>query len=374
MSRPARRPVLRPRLRAALAASLAALALGATGAAGPREAVAAGPSVWARARDPGAVKRAAALAHAEADLEKAFRTAEHVPHEVRLLLLLDARQKLEDVGAATSNDVTLRLRLAQVLDLLDKHAEATAHFEWGVRSPRASAPARAEAWRRLAICYARLERYDDEIRAYGEALALEPEAFDRATLLANRAEAYMLRGDLTSAIDAYRAAIPLYTQMELTVASTTTLWGLAVALDRAGDLEGALSTLKLARQYDPSDRQINDRDRWFYVPAYDEPYYMALGHWGRAREAQLGAARAEHYGRAVSLWEEFLERAAPGDPWIPVARSRLRMCEKERDAALRTERAGGKRSQAGRRTASPVQVSGPAVPTVKRPPPPSKAP
>src|SRR5690606_13296059 len=108
----------------------------------------------------------------------------------------------------------------------------------------------ADALRALAICYARLGRHDEEIAAYAEALVIEPHADVRAVLLANRAEAFMVRGDILSAVRGYRQSLQ---EAPGSDAAPTTLWGLAVALDRSGDFSGALERIALARTYDAID-------------------------------------------------------------------------------------------------------------------------
>ena len=50
---------------------------------------------------------------------------------------------------------------------------------------------------------------------------------------------------------------------------------------------------------------------------------ITLGFWETARHAELGAARAEAYGRAVEALGEFLARAPANDLWVGVARTRL---------------------------------------------------
>ena len=101
----------------AVCASLA-LAL-CTGIAAP---ALAGPSVWAKARDPDLERRSRALAQAEAKLLKADRADRDGSRDpsgaLKLMYLREAKQILEDAGAATSHDWRLRVRLAHTLFLL----------------------------------------------------------------------------------------------------------------------------------------------------------------------------------------------------------------------------------------------------------------
>lgn len=331
-------------MRAAAAWLAAALLLGA-GAAH------ATPSVWARARDPEAAARAALVAQAEAlELEHDHRLSPRrrrppSARDVQALAeryLRPAAALLEAAGAARSPDPFVRARLAQLYAQLGKPAEAAALYT-GVAVSDAPAPLRARAWSALAVACAHLGRHDDEIEAYSRALALQPLPPERARILANRAEAYMLRGDVERAVAGYRASLALYfVGNQLFQGGTTTLWGLAVALDRSGDLDGGLEAVRLARTYDPQDLQINGPN-WFYVPEYDRHWYEALGHWAVARHADLDSVRVEAYARAAASLREFVARAGQADPWLTLAQDRLRRCEKERAAFAAQQKAKAKR-------------------------------
>lgn len=297
----------------------------------------AAPTVWARALDPQAGERAALIAQADGLLIRYNRLRRYPLHdrveEIGPLWLREARSLYERAGAATSRDPSVRLRYAELLTDLGDVQGAAATLEALLRT-EPHARARSEAWRALAICYARLGRYEDEIKAYDEALALEPHAGPRSTLLANQAEAYMVLGDISSAVEGYRSALATLGSLDMFVYGVTTLWGLAVALDRSGDLEVALQHIQLARTYDRNDKQINGSN-WFYVPAYDDAWYAALGHWAAARSAELGDTRVEHYQQAVIAWESFIARAPASDHWLPLAKARRVQCARERDQTLK---------------------------------------
>jgi hypothetical protein len=146
----------------------------------------------------------------------------------------------------------------------------------------------------------------------------------------------MLQGDITAAVEGYRAAIALLSADHMMFGTgPTTLWGLAVALDRSGDLDSGLDAIRLARTYDAQDRLINGPG-WFYMPDYDRHWYEALGHWQVARKADaLLSVRVDAYARASASWDEYLANAARDDRWLPLARFRAKQCEKERAAFLR---------------------------------------
>src|SRR5262249_59502959 len=95
----------------------------------------------------------------------------------------------------------------------------------------------------------------------------------------------------------------LWTPRDLRYAPST-YWGLAVALDRSGELDAAMEAIGLARSYDPHDKSISPAGgSWFFSPEYDEAWYTALGHWAHARAATLRAARIESYLAAIRAWE-----------------------------------------------------------------------
>jgi tetratricopeptide (TPR) repeat protein len=304
---------------------------------------AAAPSIWSQARAADEGRLAVAVADAEALQLKFQHVTRLHPDEdgavVGELFLRQAREVLEQAGAAGAPDFQVRYQLAEIRHLLRDEPGAIALFEGVVTIDAMPQAMRAEAYSQLAEAYTRLGRFDAEIRAYDAALRFEAQPFARARLLANRAESHMAIGDITAAVDGYRGALGLLAApIELFTLGPTTLWGLAVALDRSGDLDGALEAIRLARTYDPLDRNLNGPG-WFYVPAYDRFYYQALGHWSAARRATLPAARAEEYLSAVAHWQEYLDSAAPDDRWLSVARARLRQSEKERDATLRAAKA-----------------------------------
>jgi tetratricopeptide (TPR) repeat protein len=325
-----------PRRAVAAALALALLA--------PSPAAAGGGSIWSRMRRPEAERRRELAVEAQGHELKAHQMlgsrnqldrAEIVSHLARAAVLL------EEAGAATSSDLALRYRLASVYSLQDEPKKALTLLE-SIGRADPPAPLRAAVFADMAVAYAHLGRIDDEIKAYGESLRVQPVAHERSRLLANRAEAYMLLGDVTSAVAGYRAALALLSADYMMFGSgATTLWGLAVALDRSGDLDTGLDAVRVARSYDPQDKHLNGPG-WFYLPDYDRHWYEALGHWQVARKGEVvTSVRIDAYARAVASWEEYVSAAARDDKWLPLARVRLKQCEKERAAFLGRPRASG---------------------------------
>jgi tetratricopeptide (TPR) repeat protein len=288
------------------------------------------PSVWARARDPAMGRRMALLDQANVHVHRAQqRRRDRSPFEAQAHFQ-EARRLLEQAGGETSPSLLVRVRYANTLNELKDYKRCVSVLEGVVRG---TAPAHvlADAYKTLAVCYARVGRHADEIKAYGGALAHEPDAYSRSHLFANRAEAEMALGSLTNAVAGYREAISVLTSAhEMFRAAPTAYWGLAVALDRSGELDAAFEAISFARSYDPNDNRIFHNDNWFFSPEWDMSWYRALGYWQHARSATLTAARTESYLAAVAAWEDYIEVAPPGDRYLPIARARLKACESER--------------------------------------------
>jgi tetratricopeptide (TPR) repeat protein len=194
-----------------------------------------------------------------------------------------------------------------------------------------------EAWNELAVAHARLGNHAREIAAYDQALRFEPHPEERGVLLANRAEGLMALGEIRAAVASYRAALAATPGYALGFYGVTTWWGLAVALDRSGDLSGAMTQIALARAYDPEDRRLSS-DSWFYLPDYDRHWYAALGRWYDARHTADDAGRFVAYEQAAAAWRSYLDHAPTTDRWRALAAARLRQCELERRKRLEAPR------------------------------------
>jgi tetratricopeptide (TPR) repeat protein len=320
--------------RALLAAAFALLATH------PGDARADGGTIWARSRHPEAERRRELVLEAESLERKALLHAHRRGPRDELLLNSDRVRAvilLREAGAATSSDLSLRFRLASLHGQLKQWDKAVPLLESIVRA-NPPAPLRAAALADLGVAYSEVRRIEEAIAAYTEALRIQPIAHERARLLQNRAEGYMQLGDTSAAITGYRAGLALLSAdyMLGSNAGSTMLWGLGVALDRTGDLDSGLDSIRIARIYDQEDRGLNS-ESWSYVPPYDQHWYEALGHWQVARKPDvLTSVRVHAYARALSSWDEWVQNAAAhDDKWLPLAKVRLKQCEKERAAFLR---------------------------------------
>jgi tetratricopeptide (TPR) repeat protein len=312
----------------------------------------AAPSVWASARRPHAAAREMLSDQSEKVLVDSALEKRRVQSDTSLFLendegavsgKIEARELLEQAGGATSPNMTVRLRYASLLRTLASEQKPQNHKnleEAGriLRTVLASQPAPSvalNAWNELALSYAVLGQREKEIQAYGEALNLESVGAFRSMLLANRAESYMGLGRLDDAIQGYRESLASLVFEELDNYGVTTLWGLAVAVDRNGDLEDGLEKIRLARKYDTIDSRINSSG-WFYSPPYDEHWYKALGSWVKARSEPNSIDRTFEYGHAIEAWDRYIDRATANDPYVSLAKVRRRMCDLERERAANT--------------------------------------
>jgi tetratricopeptide (TPR) repeat protein len=291
----------------------------------------AAPTVWQRARVPSLAEEQALVDQAEQTYLRAMRQR-RAPGgdgaQVSRFWLREVKRLLDEAHAETSRSLTTRALYADVLSDLGDHEHASRLL--ADLQKKAPPPIRAHVSQQLALAYAHLDRTKEEIAAYDDALRFEPEPEARALLFANQAEAQMRIGDLSAAVTGYNKALSL-------TLIPTTLWGLGVALDRSGDLDGALQAIRLARSYDPRDQGLSSTS-WFFVPPWDELYYRALGHWARARQTDLASVRGEELGRAIQSWTDYIAAAPIDDHYAPFAKARLKACEQERALALRAAR------------------------------------
>jgi tetratricopeptide (TPR) repeat protein len=316
-------------MRLLLALSLFVLTFGYAGAAHAES------SRWTKVRRPDLYKEEKVALEAERELLRMAPRRQRPSIDDALTpptaYAMKARALLLQAGAERSESAHLRLLLGRAEHALHHFEAAGLLFESIVKDPSVPVPFRADAWGDLAIVYARLKRVDQEIEAEESAIALEPLTANRALTIANQAEAYMGKGDVARAIAGYRGALENLSSFELLRVAPTTLFSLGVALDRSGDLEGGFDAIVRARGYDPRDGFLN-HDSWFFSSAWDEEWYEALGHWVIARRHDDGEVRLGAYERAVVAWKEYIARAPATDPYVALARVRLKLCEQEFEA------------------------------------------
>ena len=289
------------------------------------------PTVWKRARVATVARESDALLAVDHEIAQEKKTHElevslELPPDVARMHRLRSLQALDDAGARRSRDPIVLAAVGSLLHDLDFHEEAARILRFVAKSDTL-ARVRGDAYADLATTLARLGKLDEEIASYESALAFEPHGISRSTLLANQAEAYMVKGDVTRAIEGYRASIGSFSSAELPLAATT-LWSLGVALDRSGDLEGALASIARARTYDPIDRGLQPPN-WFFVPDYDSHWYAALGELLVGRNAKDPWVRKSAYAEAIGDFGEYIDKAGDHDQYVLIAKARLAMIRKE---------------------------------------------
>jgi len=323
----------RPRVRSALV--VAALGLGLVSRDAGAETP---PSVWDRARDPDA-----AAAH---DLHERVqhRLIPTAVHEVNDAEIRTARAMLLEAHADTSRHVFLRFDLAHVYSALKEYARAAAIL----KSIIAEFPDDASlerAWERLANACGHIGDHACEREAYIHELRFETEEVSRAVPTLNLAETQMHLGELKDAIEGYREAIRIAARLSGLHREVPPLatWGLAVALDRAGDRLGAEKEARFALELQRSmgmPTLLRDPDVVYFFPEYEIHWYEGLGAAARARVASSSREASALWRQAERSFGEYVKAGEPkNDRWLPIAKARLAQAKAERE---RTEKAGAK--------------------------------
>ncbi|MEP7053312.1 MAG: hypothetical protein ABJB12_23315, partial [Pseudomonadota bacterium] len=186
-----------------------------------------------------------------------------------------------------------------------------------------SSPLAAQGWFHLAIAASKLGDRAAERLAYVRALDLTWQPELRAKLRVNLADSEMGSADLRGALRDYRLALSESRQPDDLSAA---YYGLAVALDRSGDLPSALDAAHAAVQIQlpptlfPATNVL-DLPSTFFTPSYEIHYYKALGSMAIARQAKEDAARRDALTDAADFWATYLAYAEPAkSPWAPRAR------------------------------------------------------
>ena len=309
------------------------------------------PGVWEQVKDPAASERYA--------LHVAVREAMAMESQIRVPSLKHApleraRMLLEQAHAATSPDVVLRFDLGEVCARLKRFDCAISVLKPAL-DMAPDHPAALDAHVALANAYAQMDRSVEERDAYERYLPRVTDERSRAIAVLNLAEAEMHLGNLTDAIAGYREAIRITSELPNVVelednTGALAVWGLAVALDRAGDVAGGAAQAKLATQLDPGMHIITPRDggNVFFVPSYEVDWYLALGWSETAKQARDARAQAAAWLRAESFWRAYATSADPKDRWVTLARARRDRAHAQRVAAERRAGAAPAKAPADR--------------------------
>jgi tetratricopeptide (TPR) repeat protein len=298
------------------------------------------PSVWERARDPGA-----AAAH---DLHVAVQRwlSRPISESIGERDLLEVLARLErfarDHPADFAKSATLRFDLAFVHSAFKNYPRAAELYRAGI-ADFPNHPATEEAWFRLALACGHIGDHECERDAYTHVLRIQTEDARRVTATLNLAETYMHLGDLKEAIAGYRETLRLTGRLPSRETAVLATWGLAIALDRSGDRAGAEQNARFALELERSmgvQGLLRDRNTVFFEPEYEIFWYEGLGAIALARGATSAREALKHWLFAERSFEEFVRAAARrNDRWLPIARARLAQVSAERE---RAERAAGR--------------------------------
>jgi tetratricopeptide (TPR) repeat protein len=204
-------------------------------------------------------------------------------------------------------------------------------------------PAAEPAFDALSRAYAKLDRNADELRVYDRSIPRLTNLASRVVYTLNRAEAYMHLGRLDDAIGEYTSTINEAAALPNVVEQTqhTALlgwWGLAVALDRAGDVAGGAAKAKFAVELDHDMAVIRGGENVFFSPERERDWYIALGFIEYAKQAPEAQEVASFYYRAEECWRDYIDDVrdhGEHDLWLRIAKSRLEWTHAQRLAAER---------------------------------------
>jgi tetratricopeptide (TPR) repeat protein len=299
---------------------------------------AAAQSVWEVAKDPRLQRASELLAVAE----RARVPAEDVLIDPLLLLSvgnsdelnrqLNARSAtlIKIARGADLPDPRLHYLLGDALVKADKEylAEGRAALEKALAEDPDS-PLAADAWFWVAIAAGKLRDHEAERASYTRALDTQWDPEVRATILMNRAESSMTARDLAQAMRDYRMA---RVQSRSAITQSLATWGLAVAIERDGDLPTALELARAASntQFGPSHHRVValDLPDVFFTPPYEQHYYRALAAMGQAVAEKDQSKSRALLQTAELLWTMYIGPAEKdGEPWLENARRHRAWCQ-----------------------------------------------
>ncbi|MEO7038159.1 MAG: tetratricopeptide repeat protein [Polyangiaceae bacterium] len=318
-------------------ATLAALAVAL--AARP---AAADPSLWQRARDPRLAEQQLVLNRIERVLGS-IGLSEFDPElsaaAIAMSMLTQTLPSCTRNVEVQANYTPQQARFDYLIAgaLVDSHADresdARCILERALRNAPNS-PLAADGWFHLTIALDKLGDRAAERDAYVHALDLTWQPAIRANLRVNLAESEMATGDLKGALREYHLALLDAREPDTLSAA---YYGLAVALDRSGDLPSALDAARHAIQIQlplalfPVS-SVLDLPGTFFTPGYEIHYYKALGAMAAERQAKDDVARRDALADAAEQWAAYLEPAdADASPWA--ARACLHQARIERELA-----------------------------------------
>jgi tetratricopeptide (TPR) repeat protein len=256
-----------------------------------------------------------------------------------------ARVLLREAHAETSDDVVLQFDVGEICQELHEYGCAIDTLERALaKAP--DHPAAEGAYDALATAYAKLDRSSDELRVYDRSIARITNPVSVAVFMLNRAEAYMHLGRLDEAIAEYTATaneasmFPNQVEQQFHTA-VLAWWGLAVALDRVGDVAGGAAKAKFATELDHDMRVIATGENVFFVPERERDWYVALGFIEYAKQAADPEESAALFHRAEDCWRDYIDDVkdhGEHDRWVRIAKARLESTHQQRVLAEKRAR------------------------------------
>lgn len=316
------------------------------------------PDAWDRARDPRAARDFAThvivrhlLAQAAVN-DGDLSVFDPRANTIRDSMYARAQLALDEAFQSGSTDVRLRFDLGDVLSKEQKW-DGAAEVIGKALHDAPNADQAHHAWLTLAFADAHRDKPEEERLAYEKFLEKETSNVERVVPVLNLAEADMRSHRLSDAIAGYREALQISGRIsQQTQTGVLAVWGLAIALDRAGDSRSAAEQARIASRMDPEDRAterrpvIGDTANVFFVPPYELYWYLALGSTEDAKQAPNATQAKYYWGRAVTLWRAYLapaEAIEKPEEWNAIAKKHLATAEKQLKAA--TERAKKEKPQ-----------------------------
>jgi tetratricopeptide (TPR) repeat protein len=198
-----------------------------------------------------------------------------------------------------------------------------------------------DAWFWLGLSCGMTGDHRCEREAYQKALELETEDGGRLTPTLNLSEVEMHLGNLKESIALYQETARLAAHVGGPDGSFTNAlaeWGLAVALDRAGERQSAERAAKRALEVSKSLRVPNilRSEGVSFYPDYEVLYYEGLGAVTEARGAGSAHDAAIYWSLAERKFEQYVrgaEQTNPKDRFLGAAKARHASCKAEREKA-----------------------------------------
>jgi len=279
------------------------------------------PTVWQRARDPSAHAEARLLRGLERLLDaeaQAEPEPEFASHFSRAAVAM-----LDLARLPAPNDPRLACAMARALVLahVGRAAEAERLLEAAIPKLPVGTLL-AGAWRDLGR--ARRERGDaaGARAAWTRELEIVIDPEERGLAFFERAAAEVRLGELAAAALDYQRASEAASSELLRLRG---LYGVALSLERQGDLPAALVVLdralaaKLPLSHYPSDDPLEVPGG--FTPEFELEYVRGLAATASARRASESVERRRAYEHAVAHFDAYLAAAPASDAWLGHARA-----------------------------------------------------